>query len=701
MVGSALCQLQGAAGGGGRSFWCMAWIVPQLPSPDMHVCPRVLQTFPYVQGGPQLRLASSCIKIHIRIGDPPPNVGRPVNLPLTFVALGSEVLRVCDLFCGPGGISEGLRQAGFKTVYALDKDAAAVDTFRRNHPEALVEHRDVTDIESEKLPEFDILVGGPPCVEFSSSKGNRGNILEGLRLVQAFLRVVYERKPRYWIMENVPRIVLHLPEEIPLTWIGVKKEGTLHVPIRAEFNCADFGVPQTRKRFLLGNYPRPRETHSESTRGTGDLFGEVNELPPWRTLGEVLRALPSPLGGRRGTPVRDPNYGFTIPEDQLTDQFQDVILGEREARQIMKAKTAHPYMGAMAFPDDSNRPARTVVATQLGRETLIIADSSAGRIVYRRATARECATLQGFPITYQFWASGINAKYRLAGDAVPPPLTYLIGCGIRQLEGLPALVDGPDVRREPLTIAPMAAAKPTTRKPTAFQESRKFAELVPGKEVRGCRVELVNQGSSPGYIPCVIGKHLHSVQWCARLYVGEGRQMASIQVGMNAALKEFAAFFLASPENYERTLQFLRDAEQSLPTRLPDASTLQAVWTNRHTLTSGPEEVIDLLASFVEEHFPKDAFQNSHIPRSGELEIVPLRGLRVRLGAALVLTAYASELINYESAWLAANPHSRYLPQGVAAKDGEGGSPRSIRPPSEVVANAAGSRRKRPSALAA
>ena len=187
------------------------------------------------------------------------------------------MLKVVDLFCGPGGMGEGLRQAGFRTVYAMDKDKAAAETYSHNHPGASVECRDVTGFDPEKLPEFEILIGGPPCVEFSNSKGSRGNILEGLRLVQEFLRVVYERKPRYWIMENVPRIVLHLPEEIPLKWIGVEKRGSLHIPVRGEFNCADFGVPQARKRFLMGNFPRPLQTHAAATV-EGDLFTGARPL---------------------------------------------------------------------------------------------------------------------------------------------------------------------------------------------------------------------------------------------------------------------------------------------------------------------------------------------------------------------------------------------------------------------------------------
>ena len=95
------------------------------------------------------------------------------------------ILRVADLFCGPGGLSEGMRLGGCKIVYGLDKAKDAVTTFTVNQPDAIAVVGDATDLNVEDIPEFDVLVGGPPCVNFSQSKGGRANILEGLRLVRA------------------------------------------------------------------------------------------------------------------------------------------------------------------------------------------------------------------------------------------------------------------------------------------------------------------------------------------------------------------------------------------------------------------------------------------------------------------------------------------------------------------------------------
>ena len=84
-------------------------------------------------------------------------------------------------------------------------------------------------------------------------------------------------------------------------------------------------------------------------------------------------------------------------------------------------------MGKMKFPDDLLVPSRTVVATQMGRETIVIQDKTNRKFTYRRPTVRECASLQSFPINYQFYGNSLNIRYRLVGDAVPPKLSYEIG----------------------------------------------------------------------------------------------------------------------------------------------------------------------------------------------------------------------------------------------------------------------------------
>jgi DNA (cytosine-5)-methyltransferase 1 len=156
-----------------------------------------------------------------------------------------------DLFCGAGGFSEGFKEMGFDIVYSLDNWRSAVDTIKQNHPDTEVVKADVTETDASDLPHADVIIGGPPCTEFSySKKGGGGNIKEGMKLVLRFLYFIQELRPRWWIMENVPRLLNTLPLEVSLRKLGIDKDGRLKIPRRMVLNSADFGAPQKRLRLI-------------------------------------------------------------------------------------------------------------------------------------------------------------------------------------------------------------------------------------------------------------------------------------------------------------------------------------------------------------------------------------------------------------------------------------------------------------------
>lgn len=114
-------------------------------------------------------------------------------------------LSCADLFCGAGGFSEGFRQAGFRVTNALDIWAPAVLTHEKNQPETEAIRADILSFDPERLGPVDVLIGSPPCTEFSfANRGGNGDVEAGMRLVYRFLRFVYELRPRWWVMENVP-----------------------------------------------------------------------------------------------------------------------------------------------------------------------------------------------------------------------------------------------------------------------------------------------------------------------------------------------------------------------------------------------------------------------------------------------------------------------------------------------------------------
>ncbi|MDG6973397.1 MAG: DNA cytosine methyltransferase [Nitrososphaerota archaeon] len=343
-------------------------------------------------------------------------------------------LRVVDLFCGAGGFSLGFKQLGFDVIYAVDNWKPAVETYRLNNPNTKVERIDATVLAPDRIPEADVFIGGPPCTEFSGSKlGGGGNVRKGMLLVYRFFHFVQKLRPRWWVMENVPRLPQSLPPTLTLKELGISEEESyFDIPKIKVFDAADFGVPQKRIRAFLGKYPDPVRSHSET--GTTRLDGATYE--PWIPMRRALDAFPSPFGRpEQGRLVRDPLYDFALDEGKLRDHFgRECVLTEEETTRNRNQKTKHPYYGKMRFPDAVDRPARTVMATQIkpSRETMVIQESIDGGTLFRRPTVRECATLQGYPINYAFVESSLSTRYRLVGNSVPVGLSRAIAAAIRR-----------------------------------------------------------------------------------------------------------------------------------------------------------------------------------------------------------------------------------------------------------------------------
>lgn len=349
-------------------------------------------------------------------------------------------LRVIDFFCGAGGFSEGFRQMGYEIVYGFDHWKPAVDTY--NHNFSLnCEVKNILDFkhsidEIENLPNTEIIIGSPPCVSFSSSNksGNADKSL-GVELTETFLRIVAVKKHqpnsilKAWFMENVVNSKRYLQtaytfKDLGLTeWANKYRISPLKIAIdsyenTAVINSADYGSFQARKRVISGEVIKkgkliiPKATHSEN-----GLDGKQGYL----TIGKMKKNFPHPFAKESDELIIDPQYQLSISQKQLTDHFYDTGIYKVEWKFSKYWKTNHPFMGKMSFPENENKPSRTITATKIAnsRESIIY-KSELNRIgdgEYRLPTVREAAIIMGFPITYQFLGAD-NNKWRLVGNAV-------------------------------------------------------------------------------------------------------------------------------------------------------------------------------------------------------------------------------------------------------------------------------------------
>lgn len=345
-------------------------------------------------------------------------------------------LRVIDLFCGAGGFSEGFRQAGFDVIWAVDKWKPAITTHEKNHPQCKAILDDVeriaflTDEEFEEVvPDSEVIIGSPPCVDFSSSnKSGKGDKSLGIVLIESFLRIVARKKfkkgsiLKYWILENVPNSQKYIKEEYTAKDLGLPGDFILKTRSSSAkiYSAQHYGSPSKRLRFICGDFPEPQQT--------------VTSDAEFMALKYILGHLGNPKEPSNMV-ILDPNYGFEMLASEITDHHYIQEYAKFEWEQAKRLKEDKGYMGKMSFPENLDKPSRTIMATlsASARESMILPYK---KDRYRAATIREVACLMSFPLDYQFFGNSVGTKYRLVGNAVPPKLANALAKAIAKKENL-------------------------------------------------------------------------------------------------------------------------------------------------------------------------------------------------------------------------------------------------------------------------
>jgi DNA (cytosine-5)-methyltransferase 1 len=159
-----------------------------------------------------------------------------------------EKMKTVDLFCGCGGLSLGFQNAGFDIAAAYDNWKPAVDVYRVNFEHPIYEQDLAEEQTQEGIKNLspDIIIGGPPCQDFSSA-GHRNVNLGRAILTTTYCDIITKVRPKYFLMENVPEITKkEILGEI-LERFKTAGYGLTSMIIDASL-C---GVPQSRKRYVL------------------------------------------------------------------------------------------------------------------------------------------------------------------------------------------------------------------------------------------------------------------------------------------------------------------------------------------------------------------------------------------------------------------------------------------------------------------
>ena len=275
-------------------------------------------------------------------------------------------MRVVSLFSGAGGLDFGFIKAGHQILWANDLYRDAVETYQKNIGNHIV-CEDISKISTSDIPDCDIVIGGFPCQGFSVANTKRHVDDERNVLYKQLLRVIRDKNPKFFLAENVKGILSIGKGKVFQMILDDFQSIGYNVQYRV-LNAADYGVPQTRLRVIIVGVRKDVHFEYKYPSPTNSKDG-ANGLPRWVSVSDALKDIPDP-----DLPNNLPNHNYS------------------------KYKLSfNGYIGHRPLNPDMPAPTVTARGDDKGGVVILPHPTAA-----RRMSCRELATIQSFPLDYEF-----------------------------------------------------------------------------------------------------------------------------------------------------------------------------------------------------------------------------------------------------------------------------------------------------------
>lgn len=347
-----------------------------------------------------------------------------------------------DLFCGAGGLSLGLQNAGIDVKLGIEINPVAAETYMHNLPgEVLIQDiksvnaADILNYLQIKKGELFLLAGCPPCQTFSTLQRDDVSDDDRNNLIFEYIRLVNGLCPLFIQLENVPGLKRGRGKKFFEE--ALNKLNDNYKIVCDVLNCADYGIPQLRKRLVLHGIRKdvfaiirrfnpafeislPKQTHASA-----DMHN--HKLPAWVPAKIAFENLP-PITGGEPAPVGYPNHE-TNALSEINVRRIKYIQAHGGSRSCLPESLQLPchkkknvcYTGVYGIINPSI-PAPTITGGCI--------NFTKGRFGHptqpRAISIREAARLQSFHDNFIFHGSRGQAALQV-GNAVPPHLAELSG----------------------------------------------------------------------------------------------------------------------------------------------------------------------------------------------------------------------------------------------------------------------------------
>lgn len=308
------------------------------------------------------------------------------------------VLKVASFFTGVGGIDIGFETTGvFKTVYANELDKFAVQTFESNFA-VTVDHRDITDVAVDEIPDFDVMLAGFPCQPFSvagrregfSDTGGRGQVYFEVE------RIFKAKQPAVIFLENVKNLVTH---DKGNTFKVIHKslmDSGYHVKHMVLNGSTHGNIPQNRERIYIVAFKDKSQL---------DAFDFPDVVDLTRTVRDVID-----FDGQK-----DEKYYYRQWKHSFYDALEEGVLNDNHIYQWRRKYVRRNMSGIV--------PTLTANMGTGGHNVPIIHTKQG----IRKMTPRECFNTQGFPANFVLPEKMSDTQlYKQAGNSVVVPVVNRI-----------------------------------------------------------------------------------------------------------------------------------------------------------------------------------------------------------------------------------------------------------------------------------
>lgn len=356
---------------------------------------------------------------------------------ILVINTGVAWMNVVDLFCGCGGLSMGFEMSGANILLGIDSNAAAIETFKKNHKNSEVICGDIEKVTLNEIDgaikglDVDVIIGGPPCQGLSLSGPRKFEDTRN-RLFRSFVKISKHLKPKIIILENVPGIVSLFKGQVKDEILKEFNSIGYNIDYKV-LNSADYGVPQIRKRTIFIGIRKDIKYPISFPKAEYDVTEYIScesALSDLHALDDELMPETSEYASSANNKYQEfMRKGVKLVSNHLITKHQ-----EKVKNTIALVPEGGNYKN---LPEHLRKTRNFNVAwtryhSQKPSPTIDTGHRHHFHYKYNRVpTVRENARLQSFPDSFVFYGNKTE-QYRQVGNAVPPLLGLAIAKEIKK-----------------------------------------------------------------------------------------------------------------------------------------------------------------------------------------------------------------------------------------------------------------------------